>query len=289
MSPRRQTASKISLMQGRLLPPFKNRFQAFPAMGWEKEFEKAKQLGLYSIEWIYEKPYEEKNPLINDFEINHLKKIINDTGIHVKSICADYYMTEHLIQKGAPFEKHWGHLAWLCQQARLLDIRYIILPFVDASSLQTKEDCSVLIKSLQNFFHHNQHAGIEIHLESDLHPKDFKNVLEGVNHPMLKMNYDVGNSASLGYDPDEEFELLGSYLGSVHIKDRVLSGKTVPLGTGDAKFDVCFGWFEKLNFDGWYVLQAARGQIDKEMETVSSQISFVEQYLSKKNIKNHGS
>ena len=38
---------------------------------------------------------------------------------------------------------------------------------------------------------------------------------------MIKVNYDSGNSASLGYDPTDEFAAYGERVGSVHIKDRV--------------------------------------------------------------------
>ena len=46
---------KIGCMQGRLLPKYRNRFQAFPLNNWEKEFKLASNLNLDFIEFIFDK------------------------------------------------------------------------------------------------------------------------------------------------------------------------------------------------------------------------------------------
>lgn len=265
----------ISLMQGRLLSKFEERFQAFPAVGWEKEFFIGQKLGLYSIEWIYEKPHADDNPLTSDSGISYLKDVIQKTDVQVKSICADYYMTEKLIENGEIKQENLDHLIWLIGQGKKLGVVYIVVPFVDISSLKTPEDRGALIKALRIVLRKTHHLGIEIHLETDLTPLRFKEVLETVNHPLLKMNYDIGNSASLGYDVNEEMTLLGKYLGSVHVKDRVLKGSTVPLGTGNANIAKCFEWFHHLHFNRWYVLQVARGVEEQEETYISSVIQYV--------------
>lgn len=267
--------TRVSIMQGRLLSPFEGRFQAFPAIGWEQEFQKAKQLGIYSIEWIFEKPHEHDNPLSTEKGIVNLKKTIQETEVQVKSICADYYMTSLLIKDGARVQENWDHLSWLLHQAKELSMTYIILPFVDSSSLKTTDDQKALAEALKNFLKKEETSGIEIHLEADLSPTQFLTLFELVNHPLLKMNYDTGNSASLGYDVDVELQLLGMYLGSVHIKDRKKNGGTVALDTGDTDFTKCFQWFKRLQFDKWFVLQCARGEEGQETETIKMQRQFV--------------
>ena len=77
---------------------------------------------------------------------------------------------------------------------------------------------------------------VELHLETDLDPGKFKSLLDEIKHPLIKVNYDSGNSGSLGYSPVEEFAAYGDRIGSFHIKDRVLGGGTVPLGTGERRF-----------------------------------------------------
>lgn len=112
------------------------------------------------------------------------------------------------------------HLKWLLGQAKALDLWYIILPFVDASSLRDETDRAALKSILAEVLPLARQLGVELHLETDLPPEPFRQLLAEVDDDFLKANYDIGNSASLGFDPEEELTLLGPFLGSVHVKDR---------------------------------------------------------------------
>jgi len=172
---------------------------------------------------------------------------------------------------------HWL-LGQLGQQSQL-EIHHIVLPFVDASSIQPIENKEKLIRALQETAEIAKQQNIEIHLETDLPPKDFLALLEDINHPFVKVNFDIGNSASLGYSPKEELTLLGPWLGSVHIKDRIEGGGTVPLGTGNADFVTCFELFNKIEHENFFILQAAREEPGKEIELAIQNHQFVKNYL----------
>ena len=43
---------------------------------------------------------------------------------------------------------------------------------------------------------------------------------------------------SLGYDIDEEFKSYGYKISDIHIKDRVLNGGPVILGSGNVNFNI---------------------------------------------------
>jgi hexulose-6-phosphate isomerase len=75
---------------------------------------------------------------------------------------------------------------------------------------------------------------------------------------LFGINYDIGNSAALGFNPQEEFAAYGARIVNVHIKDRMLGGTTVPLGTGSANFDAVFEALAKVNYRGNFILQTAR-------------------------------
>ena len=45
---------------------------------------------------------------------------------------------------------------------------------------------------------------------------------------------------------------------NVHVKDRVLGGTTVPLGTGSADFEAVFAALAQRNYQGNFILQTAR-------------------------------
>ena len=55
--------------------------------------------------------------------------------------------------------------------------------------------------------------------------------MNSINSKNVTVNYDTGNSASLGFDPVEEFKSYGHKITDLHIKDRLLGDASVPLGT----------------------------------------------------------
>ncbi len=246
-------------MQGRLLPPVGGRLQSFPVDGWRDEFSRAKEAGLDCIEWIYEAGTNAANPLETDEGIVEIRRLVDATTIAVWSVCADYYMSENLVYPdGGMRAEIVEHLKWLVGRAGSLGVRYVVLPFVDASSLRSPAEIEGLRHVLISVIPVAERVGVELHLETDLQTADLVAVLRSVNHPLVRANYDMGNSASLGHDPVEELTLLGPWLGSVHVKDRVLGGGTVPLGSGSADFPTCFRLISAAGFNGPYILQAAR-------------------------------
>ena len=72
------------------------------------------------------------------------------------------------------------------------------------------------------------------------------------------MNYDIGNSASLGYDTEEEITCYGSQITDVHIKDRTKGGGSVQLGTGDADIEKSLSLLAEIGYSGLFILQAYR-------------------------------
>ncbi|HSV29482.1 MAG TPA: sugar phosphate isomerase/epimerase family protein [Candidatus Omnitrophota bacterium] len=270
----------VGIMQGRLLPPFEGRFQTFPAEGWRDEFPRAQAAGLHCIEWIYEVPHEADNPLGSDAGVAEMAALIERTGVRVRSICADYYMQRRLIGADGRADKAVAeHLDWLIGRAALLGITYMVLPFVDASSLKTEDERAELATMLARLLPRAQAAGVELHLETDLPPDAFSALLSRVGHPFLKANYDIGNSASLGYDPNQELVALKPFLGSVHVKDRVRGGGTVPLGTGNADFSSAFRRIREAGFDRWFILQAARNPDMDEVAWAAHNRAFVERWV----------
>ena len=271
----------IGIMQGRLSPPIGGRIQSFPVDTWCDEFSLAREAGLDCIEWIYEAETEAVNPLRTDAGVAEIRRLMEDSGVAMWSVCADYYMAERLITSdGTPQEAGVAHLTWLVGRACLLGVRYIVLPFVDESSLRSSKEVGGLLVVLESIMPAAEQSGVELHLETDLKPTDLVAVLEPVSHPLARANYDIGNSASLGRDPVEELTLIGPWLGSVHVKDRVLGGGTVPLGTGSADFATCFHLICAADFRGPFILQAAREEGLSEVELAIRNRRFVEEQLA---------
>ena len=259
-------------MQGRLLPPENNHVQAFPRLNWEREFKYAKEAGLDSIEWIYDVYGADYNPIGTDEGIEQILKLSKQHRIGLNSLCADYFMENHLFSSKGLDEKQVSKFNWLLQQCCKVGIKRVVLPFVDSSSLRL-DDLSHVLKEL---LPSAEQLRIEIHVETDLAPKLCGDLLSKLMSQYLWINYDTGNSASLGYDIGDEMRYYGGKIGSVHIKDRKLGGTTVPLGSGDAPFGSIFSWLKSINYNGDFILQVARD--GPEVNHAINNINFIKSH-----------
>ena len=106
---------------------------------------------------------------------------------------------------------------------------------------------------------------VTVCLETNLSPEDTDRLLYKSPRDIC-INYDIGNSASLGYDIEDEWDAYGDRIAKIHIKDRVLGGGSVPLGEGNANFDMLAKMLSKFNYTAHLILQVARGESGKEVE-----------------------
>jgi L-ribulose-5-phosphate 3-epimerase len=268
--------TQIGIMQGRLVPPTDNRIQCFPREHWADEFALASQAGLDCIEWIYDLYGADVNPLATDAGVKRIKTLSRKHKVKIFSICADYFMDKPLVRASpAELDDRLNTFYWLLERGRLIGINRMVIPFVDASRIDTQAEFDGVVLLLKRILQKIGKTGIEIHLETSLNPARFAKLLAQFPHPLLKANYDSGNSSSLGYAPREEFAAYGQRVGSVHIKDRLLGASTVPLGTGDADFPALAESLRKIAYKGDFILQVARGTSGDEVAWTRQNREFV--------------
>ena len=271
--------NKIGVMQGRLVPKHQGRYQAFPIGMWKEEFTVAKKCGLDLIEFILDFNDSEVNPLMSQTGINEIVDVIEQTGVSVKTICADYFMDAPLHSTDASVaQESFRILERLLLTAAKLKITDIVIPCVDKSSLKSIESVIRFVDQLAKIVPSIEEKNINLSLETDLEPKIFLELLNKLNSKNITINYDVGNSAALGYDPVEELSIYGDRISDIHIKDRNLGGGPVVLGTGDADFHKFFGALVKTNYQGPFIMQAYRDE--EGIEIFKSQLKWFKNKLS---------
>lgn len=267
-------------MQGRLGAPEAGRFQSFPRQGWRLEIARAAEIGLRGIEWIYDLFGEGANPLETSEGREELRGLLAKHGVAVVSICADYFMDRPLLRcSQAENAELLDRLHWLLGICPEMGVGRVVLPFVDASRIRDESERDQVVADLRQVLPQAERHGVELHLETDLAPQAFRELLDLLDHPLVKVNYDAGNSASLGYRPEDEFAAYGARVGSVHIKDRRLGAMTVPLGQGDTDFPSLREQLIQYDYRGDFVLQVARGEAGDEPRWLASMAALTADWL----------
>jgi len=269
--------NKIGVMQGRLVPKYQGRYQAFPIGMWQDEFKIATECGLDLIEFILDFNDAEDNPLLKSGGIDEIANVSKETGVSVKTICADYFMEAPLHSSDDNVvEKSFKVLENLLEAAKVLQITDIVIPCVDQSSLKTKEAVDRFVEQITKIIPKIEKQNINLSLETDLSPKPFVELLDRLNSKNITVNYDIGNSAALGFDSDEELEAYGNRITDIHIKDRVVNGGPVTLGEGNADFEKFFAKLKDFNYQGPFIMQAYRD--DEGVEIFKQQLEWVKPF-----------
>jgi L-ribulose-5-phosphate 3-epimerase len=264
----------IGVMQGRLLPKYNGRYQAHPVGYWQDEFSKAAELGLDCIEFILDYNDAEQNPLMTQEGCKEIQFVCERTGVKVISVCADYFMEAPLhSENNQKAERSIEVLKQLLKTAAELGVRDIVIPCVDLSSIKNEQDSARFQEVLFEVLPKAEQSGANLSLETDLNPSQFAHLLNQLDSPFVTVNYDIGNSASLGYNPNDELSAYGERISDIHIKDRLLGGGSIVLGQGDSDYDSFFTKLKDFNYQGPFIMQAYRDE--EGVEIFKQQLNWI--------------
>lgn len=252
-------SDRIGFMQGRLSPPVDGKIQAFPARCWREEFPTGQRLGFARLEWTLDQEGLAENPLMTPpgrVEIAGLSRAHN---IRVSSVTGDCFMQAPFWKcSGSARERLYVSFESVIEAAAHAEAKLVVVPLVDNGALNSQADETALLEGMQDATALLRKTGVRIAFESDFAPERLATFIAGFPSESFGINFDIGNSASLGWDPRLEIGLLRERIINVHVKDRPVGGATVPLGEGDADLPTVFRLLTTEGYRGFLILQTAR-------------------------------
>ena len=251
----------IGFMQGRLSDIVNNRIQSFPFDNWKNEFEIASKNNFNIVEWTIDSIDIFKNPLLNQNQHIEILKLKRKHCIEIPSVTCDFFMENPFFKLNKSDKKKQEKLLInVLENCSKLKIKMAVIPLVDNGSIEN----NLQEKTLVDFFLYHidffKEKNITIVFESNFKPQYLKKFINKFPDKYFGINYDTGNSASLGYNYKKEFKCYFNNIKNIHIKDRLFDGDTVPLGEGDAKLIEILNYLLKHNYNGNLILQTARDQ-----------------------------
>lgn len=252
-------AHRIGFMQGRLSPQVDGKIQAFPSTHWREEFPLAETLGFARLEWTLDHDDLAANPLMTEDGRAEIRALSTAHDVAISSITGDCFMQ-------APFWKATGagrtalveEMAAVIRAGAAVGASIVVVPLVDNGAVSSPTEEAALTEGLAALTPLLRETGTKVAFECDYPPAQLAAFIAGFPADVFGINFDIGNSASLGWAPDEEIPLIAPRLINVHVKDRVLGGTTVPLGQGDADLPAVFKLLRQGGYEGFLILQTAR-------------------------------
>ena len=267
----------IGLMQGRLTTPLSNKIQEFPWANWENEFLQLNRLGIKLLEWTLDHERLDENPLMTLSGQRRIRELMQISKVRIDSVTLDCFVEAPLHRKN-PLNNLQSPIAVferVIENSSKVGAMIGVLPLVAESGEENRDSLELLFSLLDEIRAHCFKYDFKIALECEFKLPILNWIASQIEElPHIGFNFDIGNSASLDNDPLEELAIYGDKLFNVHIKDRLLGGKTVPLGTGNVDFESVSYGLGKLNYNGNMILQSARGEVGQEFQVISDYIDF---------------
>jgi len=269
------------VVQGRGLKQTTESMQYFPN-NWIEEFPIIQKLGFNGIEWIYDKKSEYVNPILDDSGRKQMIELSQKYNVKLENIVFDWFMEHPLLKNELLQEKSVEKFLSLIQSCSDVGFKRIIFPLLDKNKINSDKEITNLIKIFdKKIIKQLDSLNIEIHFETSLSPEEEKRIIESLNHEKLKICFDMGNSASEGFDPVKVINILDDNLGSVHIKDRKYGGPSTALGQGDVKFLRVFKSLKLINFSGPITFQIYRNKDSDNISILKNSLTFINEIISK--------
>lgn len=235
------------------------RIQSFPWAHWRKEFPLADASGFRLMEWTLDQERLYENPLMTEAGQDDIRALCKRHRLSIPSLTGDCFMQAPFWKaseaESTALKRDFISIAEACAA---VGISIMVVPLVDNGSVESSGHTDALVE----FFMANREfladRNLKIAFESDFAAAELARFIARFDPVRVGINYDIGNSAGMGFDVSEEIAAYGDRIINVHIKDRIKGGTTVPLGTGNADFAAAFTALRRVNYEGNYILQTAR-------------------------------
>lgn len=248
--------NRIGVIQGRLSPRPFPKLQEFPRATWRQEFDRAADLGFDYLEWIFEIDGYEENPIWSDEGRILIKEAVSETGIPVASVCADYFLERPFYRcSGYTFEDNVEKLIKLIVYTAEIGASAILLPVLEGAEIRTEQEGKSLVRAVRACIPVLEHFDVTLGFETELDAPDYLKLCEVFGTPCVGAYYDAGNCAACGHDMAHDMRLLAPHVKHVHVKDRLVNGPSVRLGSGDANFTEGVPFLLETGFQGNFTLQ----------------------------------
>jgi len=271
----------IGFMQGRLSEVIDGKIQSFPWGCWQEEFRQAREIEIALMEWTLDQDDLYKNPFMTVEGQKAIIRLSEENGIKIPSLTGDCFMQAPFWKTASGNRKDliddFNAVVFACGS---LNVQILVVPLVDNGALTSEKEESYLIDVLADHQTMLVENGVKIAFESDFAPTALERFIGKMNPNIFGINYDIGNSASLGFKVNEEFKSYGDRILNVHIKDRQLGGTTVPLGEGNADFEAVFANLSESGYKGNYILQTARDASGQHTEAIKHYLDMTINWIA---------
>jgi sugar phosphate isomerase/epimerase len=164
--------------------------------------------------------------------------------------------------------------------AEMLGSHVILLAFFkqNAPDMTKKESFGPTVAMLQKVARRAADAGVIMGLENSLSPADNKRLVDLVDHPAVRVYYDLHNMAHYGHGDQAipGIKLLGKQrICMVHVKN----GRELLEAPGPIDWAAAFRALGEIEYDGWYIYETGHDNTQDCIEDTKKNNVFLQKHV----------
>jgi len=236
-------------------------FSTLACPGWTIEaiISRAAEFGYEGIEWRGG-PQGHVQPTMPSAKIAGLQQMSMDTGVSAIAVTAyTTFVSQLAEERGRNVEE----LKQYVDLAAELDAPYV-RTFIGELPKGTKPDASLYEKIAECLNIGSEYAesvGVKIAVEPHddfVRASTIVPLLTRVQHPALRVIWDLGNSFAAGEEQEEAFDLLKNRIAYIQVKDgmgRVPHWRLCPVGEGEVPLQHAFALLQANGYEGAFSVE----------------------------------
>ncbi|NOZ21449.1 MAG: sugar phosphate isomerase/epimerase [Planctomycetes bacterium] len=239
---------KYGVVYGRLKDETKDPYQL------------AAEYGFDGLELVFGANEYEQNPLWTPEGVEEIKSQTVAAGIAVPSVCGGYYNQRGLAADDAELRRTGVEvLLTLIDRCADVGMETILLAFFGKGEITEPQHEDYVVEAMEQCAPKAQARNINLCLETTLPAKRFLALAQRINHPHVRIYYDLANPVMWDENPAEGLDILSEFVAQIHVKDRGENDGNVQLGTGRVPYPDVVKTIRKIGYDGWMCLETPAG------------------------------
>jgi len=184
----------------------------------------------------------------------------------------------------------WDHAIWgphsrldllsSIRATEILGARVMLVAFFgkNAPDMADRQSYVPIVSVLTDVAPRAEEAGIILGLENSLSPKDNRDLVDRIDHPSVKVYYDLDNMYQYGHAKEAVpgIELLGpARIAAVHVKNK---GRILQ-ETWRIDWAAAFRALTEIRYDGWLVFETQHENHQECREMTRQNIAFIKEHF----------
>jgi len=185
----------------------------------------------------------------------------------------------------------WSHPAWgphsgldlldSIRATEILGARVMLVAFFgkNAPDMTDEKSYGPIVSVLREVAPRAEEAGVVMGLENSLSPKENMELVDRIDHPCVKVYYDLDNMYHYGHGKDAiaGIRLLGlERIAAVHVKNR---GRVLQ-DRWRINWVEAFHALTEIGYDGWLVFESEHKSHQQCREMTQQNIAFIKEHFT---------